>query len=64
VQTCWPHAAISLPDLYQRGPEGVRDAKIARRVATMLEDHGWLHRILEGAEIDSTRRREAWRVVR
>ena len=60
----WLELAISLPDLYQRGPAAIRDGKTARQVVTALEDHGWLVRIPQGAEIASERRREAWRVVR
>lgn len=60
----WLELAISLPDLYQRGPAAIRDGKTARQVVTALEDHGWLVRIPQGAEIAGERRREAWRVVR
>ena len=60
----WPEPAISLPDLYQRGPPAIRDSKAARRVITNLEGHGWLVRIPEGAVVARTRRREAWRIVR
>jgi hypothetical protein len=60
----WPEPAISLSDLYQRGPAAIRDAAAARRSVTILEDHGWLVRIPQGAEITGTRRRDAWRIVR
>jgi hypothetical protein len=60
----WPEPAVSLPDLYQRGPEAIRDAKSARQVVAVLEDHGWLLRIPQGAEIAGVRRREAWRIIR
>ena len=60
----WPEQAVSLPDLYQRGPGAIRDNKTARQVVTILEDHGWLARIAEGAVIAGERRREAWRIVR
>jgi len=60
----WGDLAISLPDLYQRGPAAIREAAAARKVVGILEDHGWLVRIAEGAVVASVRRREAWRVVR
>jgi hypothetical protein len=60
----WPEQAISLPDLYQRGPGAIRDNKTARQVVTILEDHGWLARIPEGATVAGVRRRDAWRIVR
>jgi Protein of unknown function (DUF3987) len=60
----WREPAISLPDLYQRGPNAIRDAKVARQIVATLEDHGWLYPIPQGAEIAGTRRRDAWRFVR
>jgi hypothetical protein len=64
LRSSWPHAAVSPPDLYQRGPSGIRDKKTAHRVASILEDHGYLVDLPDGATIDGTRRREAWEVVR
>jgi uncharacterized protein DUF3987 len=60
----WPEAAISLPDLYQRGPTVIRDAQAARRTVAILENHGWLVALPQGAAIAGTRRRDAWRIVR
>jgi hypothetical protein len=45
----WREPAISLPDLYQRGPNSIRDAKIARQIVAILEDHGWLYPIPQGS---------------
>jgi hypothetical protein len=60
----WGEPAISLPDLYQRGPGVIRDAAAARNVVGILEDAGWLTRIPEGAVVNGVPRREAWRIVR
>jgi Protein of unknown function (DUF3987) len=60
----WTEPAISLPDLYQRGPSAIRDAAAARKIMVILEEHGRLVRIAEGAVIAGERRREAWRIVR
>jgi hypothetical protein len=60
----WSEPAISLPDLYRRGPGAIREAATARKAVGILEDHGWLVRIPEGAVIAGERRREAWRIVR
>ena len=60
----WAEPAISLPDLYQRGPGVIRDAAAARKVVGILEDHGWLARIAEGEIVAGERRREAWCIVR
>jgi hypothetical protein len=59
----WGEPAISLPVLYQLGPGPIREAGTARKVVRILEDHGWLARIAEGATVAGVRRREAWRIV-
>jgi len=64
LRESWPHAAVSLPDLYQRGPASIRDKATAERAARILADHGYLVPLSGGAEIDGMRRREAWGVVR
>jgi hypothetical protein len=60
----WKEPFISLPDIYQLGPVKVRDAKTARPVVAILEEHGWLLRQEGGAENNGQRRREAWQIVR
>jgi hypothetical protein len=60
----WRGTAISLPDLYQYGPNAIRDAATARNIVAILEDHGWLARIPAGADIAGVHRRDAWRIVR
>jgi hypothetical protein len=60
----WSELVISLPDLYQLGPTAIREAATARKIVAKLEEHGWLVRLPQGAEIGGIRRREAWRIVR
>jgi hypothetical protein len=60
----WPHDVVSLPDIYQRGPQGIRTLTAAREVAHVLETHGWLQPIPDGAMIGDVRRKQAWRVRR
>jgi hypothetical protein len=60
----WREPNISLPDLYQRSLNAIGDQATARRVVAILEDHGWLRRINEGAEINGRWRRDAWHIVR
>jgi hypothetical protein len=55
--------AVSLPDIYQRGPSAIRDKSKAEKMVGILEDHGHLLRIKGGAEIDGKWRRDAWRLV-
>ena len=58
------YEVVHLAQVYQFGPNAVRDAKTARRILTMLDDHGWIRRLEGGADIGGTHRREAWRVLR
>lgn len=60
----WPETAISLPVLYQYGPNAIRDGATARKIVSKLEEHGWLVRLPQGAEVGGIRRREAWRIER
>lgn len=53
---------LTLPDLYQFGPNPVRDKETAKRVIGILEGHGWLLQIPGGAEVAGKRRRLAWEV--
>lgn len=63
LQTSWPEPLISLPDIYQRGPNSIRDNACARRAVTILVDHGWLAPAPAG-KIDGKFRREVWRSVK
>ena len=60
----WNEEAISLPDIYQRGPNSIRDADTAKKVVAILVEHSWLFRITEGAVVNRVRRRDAWKIVR
>ena len=65
MQVTWPEPAISLPDIYQRGPcARARDKATAAKIVAILEDHGWLAKIPAGAVVAGERRRDAWRIVR
>ena len=60
----WPEPAVSLPDIYQFGPSAVRDKATAKKLVDIIEDHGWLEPLPNGAVIAGHRRREAWHIVR
>jgi hypothetical protein len=60
----WTEPAISLPDIYQRSLNAIGDKATATKVVAILEDHGWLDRIPQGAVVAGQRRRDAWRIVR
>ena len=53
---------ISLPDIYQYGPNAIRDAKTARRIAKVLEEHHHLTRLDGWESQDAKSRKEVWRV--
>jgi len=59
----WPEPAISLPDLYQRGPGAIRDRETAASVASILRDHGHLIEAKSSLKINGRLRREAWHIV-
>lgn len=56
------HEHIYLRQIYQFGPNSIRDAKTAKRIVSILEEHAWLIRIEGGMELDGAHRRDAWRV--
>ena len=64
LQSEWAEALVSPPDVYQRGPNAVRDGKTARRLIGILENHGWLTPAPDGGTVCGVRRREAWRIVK
>ncbi len=58
-----PDPCCHLAMIYQYGPGAVRDAATARRVVSILEDHGWVTRLPSNAEVDGAPRKEAWALV-
>jgi hypothetical protein len=64
LQTSWSRHLVSLPDIYQRGPNSIRDASRARPAVILLVNHGWLVSVPAGGDIDGTFRREVWRIIR
>jgi hypothetical protein len=60
----WTEPLISLPDIYQQGPNSIRDAERARNAVVVLEDHGWLVRVPEGGTVAGVVRRDVWRIFR
>jgi hypothetical protein len=52
-----------LAAIYQTGPSALRDAATARRIVTVLEEHGWVQRLPAGTTLDGAPRRDAWVMV-
>jgi hypothetical protein len=59
-----PGPLISLPDIYQRGPNSIRDQATASELVRLLEEHGHLIRVPKGATIAGHYRRDVWQIVR
>ncbi len=53
---------LSLPCVYQTGPNAVRDKATAARCLALLADHGCVRMVEGGAEIDGKKRRQVWEV--
>jgi hypothetical protein len=43
-------------------PAAIRDAKTARRITSLLEDHGWLRRTDGGYLLNGIPRKDVWRI--
>ena len=60
----WPEPFIGLKVIYQRGPNLIREAEVARKAVAILEEHGWLERKPKGTKVADAVVKEAWRVIR
>ena len=56
-------ATILPADVMQFGPNALREGKEARAALGILADHGWLHALPKGAEVDGASRRLAYAIV-
>jgi hypothetical protein len=64
LRETWGEKHVSVPDIYQRGPNSIRDARTAKRLVSILVDHGWLKPVKGGATIGNQFRREVWSLVK
>jgi hypothetical protein len=64
MRTTWSEPYISLPDIYQLGPNAIRDKATAAKMVDILEDHGFLVKVLKGADVAGKHRRDAWQIIR
>ncbi len=61
IQRSWPEPAIHPTPIYKNGPlRSLRSKRATVAALSILEDHGFVWRIEEGAEIEGRHRREAW----
>jgi hypothetical protein len=52
-----------LATIYQRGLNALGDAATARRIVSILDEHGWVERLPAGTELDGAPRRDVWELV-
>lgn len=62
--TSWTHDTVTPRDILRLGPNALRESKALAGPLAMLERHGWLVRLIEGAEVRGAQRKEAYRIVR
>jgi hypothetical protein len=59
-----PDPRCYLGQIYQIGPNVLREAKTAKRIVAILEEHGWIKRLPFGTAIDGAPRRDCWEIVK
>jgi hypothetical protein len=64
LHNSWKEPNVSLPDIYQRGPNFIGNQKTARNLVAILEAHGWLRKLPGGALVAGEHRRNVWYIVR
>jgi hypothetical protein len=58
-----PDPRCYLLEIYQRGPNAIREAATAKRIVEILEERGWIERLPSGTRIDGATRRDAWELT-
>lgn len=53
---------VTLPEIYQYGPNSIRDARKARNLMEILVEHGYARQLNDGAEFQGKVRKEAYEV--
>lgn len=63
LRSRWDDQHVSLPDIYQCGPNAIRDRATALRLTHILETHGHLVKLPGVTLVKGERRRDAWLIV-
>ena len=63
LMTGWDEPLISLPDLYQFGPNGIREKARPSQRSDALVEHGYLIAMPPGNFVKGKKRKEVWRVI-
>jgi len=61
IRDKWKGDIISLPDIYQKGPNAIREKAVAEKQVGILVDHGWLE-VAGPGQIDGKQRKETFRI--
>jgi len=56
----WPEHLVSLPDIYQSGPNAIRSKKTAKKIVSILVEHGYLSPVSGGALVAGKPRQEVF----
>jgi len=62
TRECPDKHLVSLSDVYQMGPNAVRDKATAAKIMQILTEHFWVRPLEGGAEIAGKKRRQVWEV--
>lgn len=63
--TSWKHPDLTPSEVVRHAPvRALRESPAAKAAIAMLEKHGWLIRLPEGAEVRGKARKEAFQIVR
>jgi hypothetical protein len=62
TRECPDKHLVSLPDVYQFGPNSVRDKSTAGRILGIFSDHRWVRPVEGGARIAGKKRCQVWEV--
>ncbi len=55
---------FALTEIYQNGPNEIREAKTARSLMNVLCTHGWVTSLENGLTSNNVHRKEAWRLLK
>ena len=62
INTSWAEPFISLPDIYQRSINPIRDKATAIKVVKILEDHHWITKTNGMMVVRGEKRKDVWQI--
>lgn len=64
LRDSWQHDEVTPREILRMGPNSLREAKTLAGPLAVLEKHGWLVRLPNGAEVRGAAHKEAYRIAR